>query len=577
MSRRRKRTVNREGVARRRLYVVAVLLVLSSAALLARAVELQLVRRDFLQNQGDARYLRQVEIPASRGAIHDRNGEPLAVSTPVDSVWANPGDLLSAPERIPALAKTLDLNADELSRYLANRSGREFVYLRRHVNPSLADKVMALKAPGVALQREYRRYYPLGEVASHVVGFTNIDDKGQEGLELAFDEWLSGASGAKLVIKDRLGRSVENVARVKDAQPGHDLTLSIDRTLQYIAYRGLKATVLENRADSGSVVVLDIPTGEVLAMVNQPAYNPNARERSTDGSYRNRAVTDFYEPGSVMKPFLMTAALATGKYTPHTPIDTNPGYLQVAGHTVEDVHNHGLTDVTGVVTVSSNVGAAKIALSLDPQFMWQRLSSFGFGDVTGSGFPGESPGILPNWRHWGKIEQATIAYGYGLSVTPLQLARAFAAIADGGQLRAPSFVRGAHNPPQRIMDAGTAHKVLSMMETVVRDDEGTGNLARIPHYRVAGKTGTSRKADAGGYSDNKYVSVFAGVAPVSNPRICVVVLINDPRGKEYYGGLVAAPLFQNVMKAALRLFSVPPDDVPDSVITADAGNTEGPT
>jgi len=407
MSRKKREKANvTQTVLRRRLLVVGAVM------------NLQVLRNDFLQNEGDARYLRQVEIPAYRGAILDRNGEPLGVSTPVDSVWANPGEVLQVPEQVPGLAKSLGLDPGELSRYLAQRAEREFVYLRRHVTPKLADRVMSLKVPGVALQREYKRYYPAGEVAAHVVGFTNIDDVGQEGLELAFDEWLSGEPGAKLVIKDRLGRYVENVARVKDARPGRDLKLSIDRRLQYIAYRGLKATVLEHGASSGSVVVLDIPTGEVLAMVNQPAYNPNQRTRAGTASYRNRALTDFYEPGSVMKPFIVSAALESGKYTPYSPIDTDPGWFQVAGHTVEDIHNNGLLDVTGVITKSSNVGAAKISLSLEPQHLWSVLSRFGFGEVTGSGFPGESPGILPQWRHWGRIEQATIAYGYGVSVAP---------------------------------------------------------------------------------------------------------------------------------------------------------------
>jgi cell division protein FtsI (penicillin-binding protein 3) len=574
MSRKRKQPGVSRTVLRRRLVVLGGLMGLCAFALLARAVELQILRKDFLQDQGDSRYLRKVEIPAYRGAILDRNGEPLGVSTPVESVWANPGEVLQVPERLPKLAKTLGLEADELSRYLAQRDQREFVYLRRHVNPSLAEKVMDLKFPGVALQREYRRYYPAGEVAAHAVGFTNIDDEGQEGLELAFDEWLSGEPGAKMVIKDRLGRYVENVKRVADARPGHDLTLSIDRRLQYIAYRGLKATVLEHGAKSGSVVVLDIPTGEVLAMVNQPSYNPNRRQRAGGDRYRNIALTDFYEPGSVMKPFIVAAALESGEYGPHSPVDTAPGWFQVGGHTVEDIRNHGLLDVTGVITKSSNVGAAKIALSLEPDHLWGVLSRFGFGEVTGSGFPGESPGILSHWRHWGQIEQATIAYGYGVSVTPLQLASATSIIADRGRSRSPTFVKGARNPAQRVMDANVADQVLAMMETVVENEAGTGNRARVPHYRVAGKTGTSRKAMAGGYSSSQYVSVFTGVAPVSDPRICVVVLVDDPSGKQYYGGQVAAPLGGDVLKAALRLFDVPPDDAAGEVLTADAGGEE---
>lgn len=574
MSRKRKQPGVSRTVLRRRLVVLGGLMGLCAFALLARAVDLQILRTDFLQEQGDSRYLRKVEIPAYRGAILDRNGEPLGVSTPVESVWANPGEVLQSPERLPKLAQTLGLEPDELSRYLAQRDQREFVYLRRHVNPSLAEKVMDLKFPGVSLQREYRRYYPVGEVAAHAVGSTNIDDEGQEGLELAFDEWLSGEPGAKLVIKDRLGRYVENVARVADARPGHDLTLSIDRRLQYIAYRGLKATVLEHGARSGSAVVLDIPTGEVLAMVNQPSYNPNRRQRAGGDRYRNLALTDFYEPGSVMKPFIIAAALESGEYGPHSPVDTAPGWFQVGGHTVEDIRSHGLLDVTGVITRSSNVGAAKIALSLEPDHLWGVLSRFGFGEVTGSGFPGESPGILSHWRHWGRIEQATMAYGYGVSVTPLQLANATSIIADRGRSRSPTFVKGARNPARRVLDANVADQVLAMMETVVEDEAGTGNRARVPHYRVAGKTGTSRKAMAGGYSSSQYVSVFAGVAPVSDPRICVVVLVDDPSGKQYYGGQVAAPLGGDVLKAALRLFDVPPDDAAGEVLTADAGGEE---
>lgn len=574
MSRRRKKQPVPGAVLRRRFNVMLVVLALCGVALLARAVDLQLLRTEFLQNQGDARYLRQVEIPAYRGAIKDRNGEPLGVSTPVDSVWAHPGELLAVSEKLPGLARVLGLEPDQLSRYLAARAQREFVYLRRHVNPGLAERVMDLRVPGVSLQREYRRYYPMGEVAAHVLGFTDIDDRGQEGLELAFDEWLSGEPGRKLVIKDRLGRSVENVARVRDSRPGRDLTLSIDRRLQYLAYRELKSAVMEHGATSGAVVVLDVPTGEVLAMVNQPGYNPNQRQRASDGRYRNRALTDFYEPGSVMKPFIIAAALSSGRYTPYTPIDTAPGSFQVAGHRVEDIRNRGLIDTTGVIALSSNVGAAKIALSLEPEQLWRQLSSFGFGEVTGSGFPGESPGILPHWRHWGRIEQATLSYGYGLSVTPLQLARAFAALGDRGRMRAPSFVRGSHNPPERVVDATVADQLMDMLETVVADDAGTGNRARIAHYRVAGKTGTSRKAGAGGYLDRHYVSVFGGVAPASDPRICVVVLIDDPVGREYYGGVVAAPLFAEVMQAALRLFGVSPDDVPRRQLTAEAG--EGP-
>jgi len=540
-----------------RLYAFLLVFLLCSIGLVARAVNLQIVDTDFLQDQGEARYLREVKVATRRGNILDRNGEPLAVSTPVDSVWVNPGELLQAPEDIQPLARVLGVEAEEIERRLTQRAGREFVWLRRRLHPDVAAEIEALGLHGVFLQKEYRRFYPAGEVTAHLIGFTNIDDVGQEGLELAYNDWLEGRPGLKRVIRDRLGRTVEQVEMVREAEPGRDLSLTIDRSLQYLAYRELKRAVLAHGARSGSVVLLDVKTGEVLAMVNQPSYNPNQSDMDNEG-LRNRAVTDVFEPGSVMKPFAVASALETGRWTPTTPIDTTPGRINVGRHTISDHHNYGPIDLTRLITKSSNVAATKVALDLEPEHMWDTYNRFGFGDVTGSGFPGESAGVLRNHQRWRRVEQATLSYGYGISVTVLQLAEAFAALADEGRLRRPSLVMGAANPPTSILDPTIARQVAAMLETVT-GPEGTGKAARVSNYRVAGKTGTSRKASASGYA-SRYIASFAGFAPVSDPRVVAVVVVNDPSGDAYYGGLVAAPLFSTVMDGALRLLNVPPDD-----------------
>jgi cell division protein FtsI (penicillin-binding protein 3) len=546
---------------RARLYMVVMVLALTSSALIVRAVDLQVVRKDFYQEQGDQRFLRDIPIPVSRGTIFDRNGEPLAVSTPVESIWANPIEVLSNADRLPELAKALGLDEDDLRQKLVQRSDKEFVYLKRHLNPDDAKAILALEIPGVASEREFRRYYPSGEVMAHVLGFTNIDDRGQEGLELAFDDWLAGKPGMKRVIRDLHGQVVENVELLREAQPGRDLTLSIDRRIQYLAYRELKAALVEHHASSGSMVILDVPTGEVLAMVNAPSFNPNARNGGDPALRRNRAVTDVVEPGSTIKAFTISAALESGKWKPHTPIDTSPGSLTLAdGRVIRDVHNKGLLDVTGVITHSSNVGAAKIALTLKRDHMYDVDHRFGFGEVTGSGFPGESPGLLPPSKSWGPVEQATIAYGYGLNVTPLQLAQAYAAIANDGRLRSPTFVKGAENPDTAVIDPEIARSVRRMLETVVQPGGTAYPQAVVPNYSVAGKTGTSRAAAAGGY-ENRYISLFVGMVPASRPRLVGVVVIHDPQGALYYGGFVSAPVFAKVMDGALRLLDVPPDNV----------------
>ena len=541
-----------------RVYALLVIFLLCSVGMIARAVNLQVMETEFLQEQGKARYLREVGIPTTRGIISDRNGEALAVSTPVDSVWVNPRELLQVPEKIRPLAQVLGADPDDIERKLNQRSAREFVWLKRRLHPETAAKVEALKIPGVSLQKEYRRFYPAGEVAAHLIGFTNIDDVGQEGLELTYNEWLSGEAGSKRVFKDRLGRTIEEVELIRAASPGNDLQLSIDRRLQYLAYRELKRTVLRHGAHSGSVVVLDSDTSEVLAIVNYPAYNPNKPGTEDSDGLRNRAVTDVFEPGSVMKPFAVTSVLEHGVAGAGTIIDTSPGTMRISGHTIRDTHDYGVLDVTGLLTKSSNVGVATLALELEAEQMWDTYNRYGFGEATGTGFPGESAGVLRNHRRWRRLEQATISYGYGVSATALQIAQAYAVIANDGRLRHPTFIREAINPAMSVIDPALARQVAAMLETVT-GTEGTGKQARVANYRISGKTGTSRKASASGYA-NRYIASFAGFAPSSDPRLICVAVINDPTGDFYYGGQVAAPLFAEVVGGALRLMNVPPDD-----------------
>lgn len=554
---------------RGRLLLVACTLGLCSLALVGRAVDLQLVDNAFYRQQGDARILREIPIPTSRGMITDRNGEPLAVSTPVESIWGNPQELLKAPDRLPQLAQALGVPADLLVRKLSQRSDKEFVYLKRRINPDEAHAILALNVPGVFSQREFRRFYPQGEALAHVLGFTNVDDRGQEGLELAFDDWLRGTPGAKKVIRDRRGRIVENVDLVRAAEPGKDLTLSIDRRIQFLTYRELKHALLETGAISGSAVVMDIATGEVLAMANLPSFNPNAVDGSARDAHRNRAVTDVIEPGSTMKPITVAAALTAGVVTPQTIIDTNPGWIPNGRFKTTDTVNHGVLTVTGVITKSSNVGAAKIAQRLGNDQFYDFVRRFGYGVAPHSGFPGESAGVLMPPSRWSGTTKQTMSYGYGMSATPLQIAEVYAALANGGDLRAPTFVKGQRNPATQVLDPKIAHEVMKMMQTVT-EPGGTATTAAILGYHVAGKTGTARMASNGGYA-RKYVSVFAGVVPVDNPRFSMVVVINDPDPTRhgYYGGSVSGPVFHDVMEGALRLMDVPPDDI-DTWIAAQA-------
>lgn len=543
------------------------LFALAALGIVARAVYLQLIDTEFLQGQGDERFLRSVEVPAHRGMITDRHGEPLAVSSPVDSVWAHPPTLLANRERLPELARLLGMTPSELEAKVLSREKKEFMYLRRALEPDAAARIQVRAIPGVFLQREYRRFYPSAEVTSHLLGFTDIDDDGQEGIELAWNSTLQGVPGEKRVIRDRYGHTVDEVESVREPQPGRTVTLSIDRRIQYIAYRAVKAAMLEHGAAAATAVVLDVQTGEVLAMVNQPGTNPNDRGAIRGDLLRNRALTDVYEPGSVMKPFTVAMGLESGRFRPDTPISTSPGHMSVGRYTVRDTHNYGLIDVTRVIVKSSNVGATKIALALPAERLWDLFRKLGFGRASGIGFPGEQGGWLAHYSRWSTISHANQSFGYGISMTPLQLARAYAALASGGVIRPVSLLKLDRAPEgERILSEATVRKLMPMMEAVVSRD-GTAIQASVAGYRVAGKTGTVHKIVGRGYAKNNYYSVFAGFAPVSKPRLAMVVIVDDPKGKSYYGGLVAAPVFSKVMAGALRVMNVPPDNIVDPRLT----------
>jgi len=543
-----------------------VLLLLGMAGLFARALYLQGFHNDFLQQKGDARYSRVVEVPAHRGMITDRNGEPLAISTPVDSVWASPPDVVADAAQLRQLAHLLDSNVGHLKERLFDTS-REFVYLKRQLPPNQARQIAALGIPGVSLRHEYRRYYPGGEVTAQLLGFTDVDDNGREGIELALQEVLRGKPGSQRVIKDRRGHIVEDVASLRAPKEGRDVALSIDSKLQFIAFREIKQAVIGQQAKAGSIVVLDARSGEVLALVNWPTYNPNNRIRPAVGAMRNRAVTDLFEPGSSMKPFAVAAVLEEGKFKPDTRVNTENGKFTIGNRTIHDTHPAAFLSVAEVLQKSSNVGAAKLALSMSPQTFWNHLSRAGFGAETGCGFPGEATGRLRNYQTWRPIEQATMSYGHGISVNLLQLARAYTIFANDGELKAINLLR--QETPARgsqVYSVQTARAVRAMLELVVQPG-GTAPLAQIPGYRVAGKTGTAHKLQNGKYVD-RYVASFIGMAPASDPRLIVAVMLDEPGGKEYYGGQVAAPVFSNVMNASLRSLDIPYDAALDNVLPA---------
>lgn len=502
-------------------------------------------------------------MPAHRGMILDRRGEPLAISTPVPSIFANPRLMDASDPKLKELAQLLRLDPAATQRKIKAKSSSSFLYLKRRVMPDVAKQVMALEIKGISVQREYKRYYPTGEVVSHLIGFTNVDDTGQEGLELTFNDRLQGAAGKKRMIRDRKGAFIEGGEIIKVDRPGENLNLSLDLRIQYLAYQSLKKAVEKHKARSGSAVVLDVRTGEVLAMVNQPAFNPNNRRGVKLDVFRNRAVTNLFEPGSTVKPFTVVAALASGKFTNNTIIDTSPGYLQVGrGFTVRDTHDYGEVDLATLIKKSSNVAASKVAMELEPEELWDTFSAFGLGHKTETDFPGEATGKLPNQRTWRKLERASLSYGYGLTLTPLQLARAYMVIANGGKLQAVRFMKSDDVPvSKQVFSAELMTTIREMMEGVVRPG-GTATRAAVPFYTVAGKTGTSKRHTASGYQDGHYIASFAGMIPAKDPRLVMVVMIDDPTGGTYFGGTVAAPVFAEVMTGAMRLLNIAPDDVP---------------
>ncbi len=546
-----------------RLNVVRLVFVSLVLGLTWRLADIQVINPDFLRHQGDARHLRKVSVEAHRGMIVDRHGEPLAISTPVHSVWLNPKEIEANVTQRANLANILKLSVRTVNKKINSNKRRSFVYFKRRVTPEVAQKVKQLKITGVALQREYKRYYPTAEVASHLVGFTSIDDAGQEGLELTYNDVLTGVPGLKRMVRDSRGNYVDGGEQLKATKHGQDIQLSIDLRLQYLSYQALKTTVEKFNARSGTAVVLDVQTGEVLAMVNQPAFNPNNRRGLKASDYRNRAVIDLFEPGSTVKPFTVVSGLKSGEFTLKSKIDTRPGTIKVSGHTISDHNNYGVIDLAKLIQKSSNVGATKIVQAIKPEQLWQDFSAFGMAEPTGAYFPGEAMGSLPDLQTWRKLDQATLSYGYGLSTTALQLARAYSVLANGGISRPVSLQKlDAEEVPlgRRVFSTDVMSDVLAMMESVVKPG-GTATRAAVENYRVAGKTGTVEKLVKGSYTEGRYLSLFAGVIPASKPRLAMVVMVDDPQGDKYYGGLVAAPVFSEVMTGAMRLLNITPDDL----------------
>ncbi len=542
-----------------RFLFILIIVMVASAILVGRITLLQVIDRPFLQSQGDARTLRHEAIPAHRGMITDRNGEPLAISTPVVTLWANPQELPADAIQRVMLAQALGMSLDDFESRVSRYSSREFMYLRRQMTPEAAQRILNLRTPGVYPQREYKRYYPAGEVAAQLLGVTNVDDVGQEGLELSYQPYLAGHPGQRRVIKDRRGRLVRELGVIREAQPGGELTLAIDQRIQYMAYRELRAAVSEHEADGGVLVMLDARTGEVLAMANLPSYNPNNRAGLDPRGLRNQALVDVFEPGSVMKPLAMAAILESGVVNRDAVVDTSPGWMRLDQFTIRDFRNYGELDLAGVLEKSSNVGMSRLALQLSDTAIWEKYNQLGLGQAPGTGFPGEATGSLPAPVRWSRSERATLSYGYGLSVSAVQLASAYTALANNGDRLPPSLLR-LSEPPQGIpaISPTVANDLLNILETSVAAYTG-GRRARVEGYRVGGETGTVRKIGQQGYTTDAYRSVFAGIAPISDPRIVTVVMIDHPRAGEFYGGAVAAPVFSSVTGNALRLLDVPPD------------------
>ena len=549
-----------------RFRLMVTLLGLMVAAICWRIIDLQVVDRDFLKGQGDARSLRHIPIPAHRGLITDRNGEPLAVSTPVTTLWANAKEMQTAKEKWPALAAALGQDPKALTERLEAQANKEFIYLVRGLTPEQGQSVLDLKVPGVYGIEEFRRFYPAGEVTAHMVGFTDIDDHGREGVELAYDEWLAGVPGKRQVIKDRRGRLIKDVQVTKNAKAGKPLALSIDLRLQYLANRELRNAIIENGAKAGSLVIVDVKTGEILAMVNQPTYNPNNRRNLQPAMMRNRAMIDVFEPGSTMKAISMAAAIETGRWKPSDTVEVYPGTLQIGKYTIKDVsRSEGpVLDLTGILINSSNVGMSKVAFDIGGETIFRLAQKVGLGQDTGLGFPGERVGNLPNYREWRKAETATLSYGYGISVTAIQLVHAFSALANNGRLAPLTLIKTDKMPQTTQVLPETVAKTLQGMLTQVIEAPRGVFRAQVPAYHVAGKSGTARKTSVGtkGYAENSYRSLFAGFGPMSDPRYAIVVVIDEPSKAGYFGGLVSAPVFSRVMSGTLRLMNVTPDNLP---------------
>lgn len=554
-----------------RHYVVLLAGVCLFGLLILRLSQLQLLQTDFLQDQSERRTIREYGIDAYRGMVMDRNGEPLAVSTRVKSLWINPKQILDQKTDLTPLVKYVPLTVQELALKVTKNAQKEFVYLQRHINPLKAEKIEALRLKGVGLDQEYKRFYPAAEVTSHLVGFTNIDEQGIEGVELAYNEWLTGEQGKGRAVKDRLGLLVKDLGVTKVAESGKDLTLSIDLRLQYQAYRELKAAVQQHGAKSGSLVMVDVETGEIMAMVNQPSFNPNNRGELKASAVRNRAVTDIFEPGSTVKPFTVAAALMSGQVNEQSVVNTHPGYIRLGWKTIPDHRNYGKLSITEILTKSSNVGVSKLALKMGGEHLWNDYQRLGLGAPVGLGIPGESSGkIGVKGNKWSELETATLSYGYGLAVTPLQLAQAYQALANGGLKKPLTLIQGNHQSGEQVMPNTIAHNVVAMLETVIGPG-GTAKRGQVSGYRVAGKTGTVHKVGADGYEDERYRSVFAGIAPANKPKVVTVVVIDEPAGREYYGGEVAAPVFARVMQSSLRLLNVQPNELGSMALDSMAG------
>ena len=557
-----------------RFRLVLALLALMVGAIVWRIVDLHVIDHDFLQAHGDARSVRHIPIPAHRGLITDRNGEPLAVSTPVTTLWANGKELFKAQERWGDLAAALGQEPGSFSRRLTQAQDREFMYLVRGLTPEQGQRILDLKVPGVYGLEEFRRFYPAGEVTAHVVGFTDVDDKGREGVELAFEEWLAGVPGKRQVLKDRRGRLIKDVQVTQNAKAGKTLSLSIDLRLQYLAHRELRNALIEQGAKAGSLVMIDVKTGEILAMVNQPSYNPNNRRNLQPAAMRNRAMIDVFEPGSTVKPISMAAALQTGRWKPEDKVEVYPGSLQIGRYTIKDVSKTQgpILDLTGILINSSNVGMSKIAFDIGGETIHDMMAKVGFGQDTGLGFPGERVGELPNHREWRKAETATLSYGYGVSVTAIQLAHAYATLANNGMVLPLSMTRVDRQPVgAQVVPPEVAKNLQVMLQQVIEAPRGVFR-AQVPGYHVSGKSGTARKASVGtkGYTENAYRSMFAGFAPSTNPRIAMMVVIDEPSKGGYFGGLVSAPVFSKVMAGSLRLMNITPDNLPPPVDPAAA-------